>query len=199
MDRTPIHVRLGTNVLNNQSGIKFKVYSVAIHPKYDSTNYDYDVAILTLRTPVTFSDKINVINLPKACASLECLTGLVTPGTLVKAIGWGATKYEGNSSDSLLEIDLPLISNSACQKANQGNEIRITNRMICADGTGLTPVKDTCQGDSGGPIFLYIKQARTGLQTGVVSSGENCAVYAGVYTRIADPSIRAFIFKYAGV
>ena len=71
--------------------------------------------------------------------------------------------------------------------------------MICADGTHQNPMAGVCQGDSGGPLFAYIEAARAGLQTGIVSFGEVCATHPGVYTRISDPSIRAFILKYAGI
>ena len=191
-----IQVRLGTNVLNNGSGTVISVKTISKHPLYNPDTADYDVAILTLKTPVTFSDNINVINLPKACQSIDCLTGLVTPGTSVRAIGWGLTSFEGDLPDDLLQVDMPLISNIDCQTTNTKE---ITDRMICADGTHQNPVADTCQGDSGGPLFAYIGAARAGLQTGIVSFGDDCASNSAVYTRISDPSIRAFILKHAGI
>ena len=191
-----IQVRLGTNVLKNGSGTVISVKTISKHPLYNPDTVDYDVAILTLNTSVSLSNNINVINLPKACQSILCLTGLVTPGTSVRAIGWGVTSVDGEGSDVLLQVDMPLISNIDCQTTNT-NEI--TDRMICADGTHQNPVGDTCQGDSGGPLFAYIEAARAGLQTGIVSFGEDCATHPGVYTRISDPSIRGFIVKYAGI
>jgi secreted trypsin-like serine protease len=191
-----IQVRLGTNVLNDGLGTVLNVKTISRHPLYNPYTLDYDVAILTLKTPVTLDDNINVINLPKACQSIDCLTGLVTPGTSVRAIGWGLTSAEGNGSDILLQVDMPLISNIDCQTTNTEE---IKDSMICADGTHQNPMGDTCQGDSGGPLFAYIEAARAGLQTGIVSFGEDCATHPGVYTRISDPSIRAFIVKYAGI
>ena len=76
-----IQVRLGTNVLNNGSGTVISVKTISKHPLYNPDTVDYDVAILTLKTPVKLDDNINVINLPKACQSIDCLTGLVTLGT----------------------------------------------------------------------------------------------------------------------
>ena len=193
-----IQVRLGTNVLNNGSGTVLNVKTISKHPLYNPDTVDYDVAILTLKTPVTFSDNINVINLPKACRSKDCLTGLVTPGTSVRAIGWGLTSYEGEASAVLLQADMPLISNISCQDSI-GLPITITDRMICSDGTHQNPAVDPCQGDSGGPLFAYIEAARAGLQTGIVSFGNDCAVNPNAYTRISNPSIRAFILKYSGI
>jgi secreted trypsin-like serine protease len=71
--------------------------------------------------------------------------------------------------------------------------------MICADGMNNDPAADTCQGDSGGPLFAYIESARAAVQAGIVSYSDDCALYPGVYTRISDPSIRAFILKNAGI
>jgi trypsin len=122
----------------------------------------------------------------------------VTPGTSVRAIGWGLTSFEGEASAVLLQVDMPLISNTNCQDSI-GLPVTVTDRMICADGTQQNPAADTCQGDSGGPLFAYIGAARAGLQTGIVSFGNDCAVNSGAYTRVSNPSIRAFIFKYAGI
>jgi secreted trypsin-like serine protease len=198
INKDKIQVRLGTNVLNGGKGTVLKVKSIARHPLYNPDTFDYDVAILTLKTPVKLDDNINVINLPKACQSIDCLTGLVTPGTSVRAIGWGLTSFEGEASAVLLQVDMPLISNTNCQDSI-GLPVTVTDRMICADGTQQNPAADTCQGDSGGPLFAYIGAARAGLQTGIVSFGNDCAVNSGAYTRVSNPSIRAFILKYAGI
>ena len=93
-----IQVRLGTNVLKDGSGTVISVKTISKHPRYNPDTVDYDVAILTLNTSVSLSNNINVINLPKACQSILCLTGLVTPGTSVRAIGWGLTSFEGDAS-----------------------------------------------------------------------------------------------------
>ena len=193
-----IQVRLGTNVLKNGSGTVISVKTISKHPLYNPDTVDYDVAILTLKTSVSLSNNINVINLPKACQSILCLTGLVTPGTSVRAIGWGLTSFEGDASAVLREVDMPLISNAQC-KVSIGESTPITDRMICADGTKKRPKADTCQGDSGGPLFAYIAAARAGLQTGIVSFGNDCAVNSGAYARVSNPSIRAFILKHAGI
>jgi secreted trypsin-like serine protease len=95
-----------------------------------------------------------------------------------------------------MHVSLPLVSNATCQIA-YGNSI--TSRMICAG----VPAggKDSCWGDSGGPLFAYFPEARAGIQTGIVSWGEDCGLpgYYGVYTRISNPDIRTFIRQKAGV
>jgi trypsin len=192
-----VRVRVGTNQ-RGSGGQVFRVASQAIHPKYNHTTLDYDVAIWTLKTstsnPLTLSDNVNIVKLPEACDDLACLTGGAYPGTTVLTAGWGATADGADdSSDELLEISIPVVSNAECRTAYSPEEI--TDRMLCAGVVG----KDSCQGDSGGPLFAYLAEARTGLQTGIISWGDACAAGYGIYTRISHPEIRAFIRKKANI
>lgn len=192
-----VRVRIGSNQ-RGSGGQVLRVASQAIHPKFNPITLDYDVAILTLKTsatnPLTLSDNINIVKLPEACGDLTCLTGGANPGTTVLTAGWGATADGADDSSSdLLEISIPVVSNADCQTAY--GEEEISDRMLCAGVVG----KDSCQGDSGGPLFAYLAEARTGLQTGIVSWGDACAAGYGVYTRISNPEIRAFIRKKANI
>lgn len=190
-----IQIRAGTNNLTDETGTVVKIKSITRHASYNKTPFDYDVAILTLAQAVTLSDDINLINLPQACTSLECITGVASPGTSVRATGWGSTVSGGETTETLNQVDMSIISNGECEESGYD----LTNRMICADGMNNDPAADTCQGDSGGPLFAYIESARAAVQAGIVSYGDDCALYPGVYTRISDPSIRAFILKNAGI
>nr|CAI5835085.1 unnamed protein product [Callosobruchus analis] len=96
------------------------------------------------------------------------------------AVGWGATKQNGQTATKLQEVKVPIMSNVDCKKTGYGS--RITDNMMCAgypEGK-----KDSCQGDSGGPLLV---QNGTAYQiVGIVSWGEGCAQanYPGVYTRV---------------
>lgn len=193
----PLRVRVGSNQ-RGIGGQVFKVASQAIHPKFNPITLDYDVAILTLKTsatnPLTLSDNVNIVKLPEACDDLTCLTGGANPGTTVLTTGWGATADGADdSSPELLEISIPVVSNADCQTAY--GEEEISDRMLCAGVVG----KDSCQGDSGGPLFAYLSETRTGLQTGIISWGDACAAGYGIYTRISNSEIRAFIRKKAKI
>ena len=64
--------------------------------------------------------------------------------------GWGAEEWRGRPSDVLMEVDVPVITQSEC-KDNYSRK-RIKHSMICA---GWPNGKmDACQGDSGG-MFSY--------------------------------------------
>ncbi len=197
IDNTPMQIRIGTNNKRQHPGQVIRISKKVIHPKYDDFTIDYDIAVLTLAKPVKLSDTANIINLPEACASLTCTTGLAKPKTVLRIAGWGATAPNGgNSSISLREVDVPVVTNAVCNDA-VGD---ITSRMMCAGY--VKGGKDSCQGDSGGPLFAYVPSSNTGIQAGIVSWGiGKCgkAGLYGVYTRISHPEIRNFIRQEAGI
>lgn len=58
------------------------------------------------------------------------------------ATGWGATKQQGQTSNKLQEVKVPIMSNIDCRKTAYGSK-RITDNMLCAgypEGQ-----KDSCQ------------------------------------------------------
>lgn len=192
----PIQVRLGTNNKSVDSGQVVKVVKQVPHPKFDGNTLDYDVAVFTLESDVKLTDKVNLVKLPERCKSLTCYTGLARPGLVLRVAGWGSTRKDGlNSSLALRQTDVPVVDNTTCDGAVGG----VTPRMICA---GFAEGgHDACSGDSGGPLFGYLDGARTGVQAGIVSWGVGACAdpgYYGVYTRISDPDVRAFIRNLTG-
>ncbi len=154
------------------------VASVAVHPRYDANTYDYDVAVLKLKTAVTPSVGVKVI---KLATKLAPYNPLYASGTLATVSGWGTTTSDGDVSNVLRKVQVPIVSNAACNTFYGGE---ISNRMVCAGYT--KGGKDSCQGDSGGP--LVAPQGTTKIQIGIVSWGEGCALklYPGVYTSIRE-------------
>ncbi|KAK7086221.1 CLIP domain-containing serine protease, partial [Halocaridina rubra] len=77
-------------------------------------------------------------------------------GNKAVATGWGVTAFEGNTSDTLLEVALDVITMTQCQTFFQSLPISLppdTTKVVCA----LTPTKDTCQRPSSisGLIWAY--------------------------------------------
>lgn len=101
--------------------------------------------------------------------------------------GWGTASSGGNTSSILLQGDLDVVSDPDCAAAH--GEGFQTPAMICAGA----PSRDSCQGDSGGPLFANV-------QVGIVSFGQGCADpgFPGVYARISDQPINAFISGVIG-
>jgi hypothetical protein len=62
--------------------------------------------------------------------------------------------------------------------------------MLCAGSRSPFPaprVEDACQGDSGGPLTV------SGKLAGIVSFGEDCGRFPGVYTEVNDPGTRPLL------
>lgn len=164
----------GTNNNSNGSGQRRGVTRLIVHPSYDATTDDNDIALVQLASSVT-------INNPTMLATPVTDAAWAGAGQTVTATGWGNTNAAGAASYPALlqQVDLTVTSQTSCNTAYGGD---ITANMICA----AAPGKDTCQGDSGGPIFAS-NHAGGVIQVGITSFGIGCAqaAYPGVYTRVS--------------
>nr|ADG26770.1 cocoonase-like protein [Antheraea pernyi]WAH05999.1 cocoonase [Antheraea mylitta] len=176
-----VHARVGST--NNDKGGKvYSTKSMTIHPNYNSRTYDYDVAILTFSQDIAI-DGVNtkIVTLPSEN------NGAVPAKTTLFVTGWGATSEGGDSSKTLLAVNVPTLSVAECKKSVSN----FSDRMLCA---GVSQGgKDACQGDSGGPAVS------NNVQLGVVSFGSGCARPGnpGVYANVT--ALRGWIRKTAGV
>ncbi|MCW5844678.1 MAG: trypsin-like serine protease [Caldilinea sp.] len=148
------------------------------NPEYNPSNSDGDLALIKLASPATLNDRVAVLPLLTSPAD----DALAAPGVLSTVTGWGATTTDDNNSWSpvLLEVAIPIISNTTCNQAMPGPFI--TANQICAgyEEGG----KDSCYGDSGGA--LVVPDGAGGWKhAGIVSYGDGCAKADryGVYTR----------------
>ncbi|XP_032586210.1 trypsin-1 [Drosophila mojavensis] len=160
--------------MSHMQKIDRKVAEVITHPKYNARNYDNDIAIIKLDEHVEFNEVLHPVCMPTPGRSFRGEIGVVT--------GWGALKVGGPTSDTLQEVQVPILSQDECRKSRYGN--KITDNMLCGgyDEGG----KDSCQGDSGGPLHIVPNGTREYQIAGVVSWGEGCAKagYPGVYARV---------------
>ncbi|XP_054295196.2 transmembrane protease serine 5 isoform X1 [Pongo pygmaeus] len=147
------------------------------HPLYSAQNHDYDVALLRLRTPLSFSDTVGAVCLPAKEQHFP-------KGSQCWVSGWGHTDPGHTySSDMLQDTVVPLLSTQLCNSSCVYSGA-LTHRMLCAgylDGRA-----DACQGDSGGP--LVCPDGDTWRLVGVVSWGRGCAEpnHPGVYAKVAE-------------
>ena len=174
-----ITVRAGSN----QYSYGYTAYDVAtlyVHPDWDSTSFDNDVALLELTQPITASKTATIDWVDSAEE-----TSLLQDYDPVVVAGWGTTSYGGTQSSNLLKVTVDFLYPSTCDAVSDYWPGEITDNMVCAfvEGGG----KDACQGDSGGPLIRY-DDASTPWVVGVVSWGNDCALanYPGVYARVAN-------------
>ena len=83
------------------------VSKIRIHPRYNNEDGHFDVAILFLSSPLTFSSTIGAVCLPASTQSLY--TGQVATVT-----GWGLTSSGGSPASTLQEAEVEVISNQEC-------------------------------------------------------------------------------------
>lgn len=111
-----------------------KIQAIIRHSSYGiGANYNNDIALLKLDSPLVFDGLLKPVCLPLTGKSYTGYKGVVT--------GWGATSEHGSISDKLQEVVVPIISNIDCRKTGYGN--KITENMLCAgypEGK-----KDSCQ------------------------------------------------------
>ncbi|XP_033930409.1 suppressor of tumorigenicity 14 protein-like [Melopsittacus undulatus] len=146
---------------------------IVVHPQYDHSISDYDIALLEMETPVFFSELVQPICLPST-------SRVFVYGTVCYVTGWGAIKEHSHLAKTLQEARVRIINRSVC---NRLYDNPITSRMLCAGN--LNGGVDACQGDSGGPLACTGKGNRWYL-AGIVSWGEGCARRnrPGVYTKV---------------
>ncbi|XP_039954818.1 trypsin alpha-like [Bactrocera neohumeralis] len=172
---TTLRVRAGSSYWNS-GGKLSEISAFKVHELYGSNGMAYDIALIRLASPLTFSSTIKPIAL-----------AVTAPADDVVAVvsGWG-TKLSGSQTlpTQLQYVNLEVVSLEKCASNIYGyGSQNILETMICAYTVG----KDACQGDSGGPMVAG------GLLVGVVSWGLGCAYpnYPGVYSDVA--SLRVWI------
>ncbi|MCE6999814.1 serine protease [Saccharothrix sp. S26] len=172
--RTPRNTRvvLGREDRQSSGGVVARLTDIWVHPDYVSADQGEDVAVLTLRSAVSYTP------LPLAHPDDAAL---YEPGTEGLVLGWGRTSEQGASSRYLLAATVPVMDDAHCEDAYPQFD---PDEMTCAgypDG-GV----DTCQGDSGGPFVAG------GKLIGITSWGEGCA-------RAGRPGVYAEVKRYADV
>jgi hypothetical protein len=176
-----IDVLVGRTNLLAANGRRHGVAKVTVHPGYNPTTYQNDVALLTLAEPS------NVLPVALAMPGQDAL---VAPNRASFVLGWG-NLTEGQQAQTVqLQIGaVPVRSDASCLGVPGWFYDPAT--QVCA-GFPAGGV-DSCQGDSGGP--LVVADAGRVVQVGVVSNGRGCArpQSLGIYARVGAPTLSAWI------
>lgn len=151
------------------TGQRRGVERIYVHPKFNATTLQNDIALLYLKVPFELTQEITpallTVNPP-------------IPGTTCHVSGWGYPDQNTPVvSNDLLYVDLPVVETTLCGQLLV-NVTRMLPGMFCAGY--MEGQKDACQGDSGGGMIC------NGYLTGVVSGGHGCALpeTPGVYSNL---------------
>ncbi|XP_063791268.1 prostasin-like [Pseudophryne corroboree] len=190
---TDYTVVVGTTTLTNpgpdvQSVMIDSVYK---NPAYTPDAYSWDIALVKLKSPVTFSNTVQPIRLPSASVQFPA-------GMQCSITGWGNTKPSVNlGGQQTLQVGkVTIISRRTCSCLYGINPtpetLTIQADMMCAGTTDGSV--DACQGDSGGPLSCYTNN--NWYQAAIVSWGDVCGTpnRPGVY--ISVPAYSSWIAGY---
>ncbi|XP_068253996.1 ovochymase-2 isoform X3 [Nyctibius grandis] len=158
---------------------KRSVKQYIIHPSFNKTTMDSDIALLQLAEPLEFNHYVRPVCLP---AKEEA----VQPSRVCVVTGWGAHEEDREKGKKLHQLEVPILVLDTCQSYYVNLPSKVTQRMICA-GFPLEEGKDSCTGDSGGPLVCP-SEDNSGFYTlhGITSWGFGCGrkSYPGVYTNV---------------
>ncbi|XP_018604420.1 transmembrane protease serine 13a [Scleropages formosus] len=140
------------------------ISKIMIHENYNSHTHDYDIALVKLNDPVTFSKDIQPLCLPT-------FNQIFPPGTKCWTSGFGTTEQGIEKVSTLMmDVSVNIIDSKVCNSSTVYPSL-ITSNMVCAGD--LNGGRDACTGDSGGPLVCPGPGQRWYL-AGVTSWGEGC-------------------------
>lgn len=159
--RSRIRICAGSFRLSDRCHQSRRMHSVILHPLYNTTTNENDIALVRLTTPLDFSDSsITPICLPSTNDPDE----YPAVGTQVVSIGWGHLKTN-ETPDELQEVTLKIMDKSSIHCDLLYND-RI---QLCAGDLGKGSfcyrfiqlivtlyflLKGASKGDSGGPLMV---------------------------------------------
>lgn len=108
----------------------FRVVDVRQHVDFDETTFANDISLLKIHTAVLLNSYIWPVCMPPTMDTFEGYNGIV--------IGWGSQFFGGPSSDTLMEVTVPIWNQEICQNAFIEH---IGKEVLCAGGEE----RDSCQ------------------------------------------------------
>lgn len=172
-----------SNIGSTSSLVSFD--KVVVHPNYQATHIQNDIALLKLQIPVAMSQTIGTVGLPSG-SLMPALAAMD-----LTAVGWGNTQWWGSEAVTLKKVGVEVAVQSECERLF-GSAFFNQDQQLCAYNYG----KGVCDGDSGGPLFATLNGART--LVGVTSyAWKNCGYYPDTYSRL--DSHREWIRSVTGV
>jgi len=138
----------------------YHVKRVVLHPGYNSTSLENDIALVITTAPIVFNDHTLAACLPDASHTY-------TVGETCYLPGWGSTATTGNE-EVMNQVDLPILDDSVCQSEFP---VFLTATEVCAGYKNQG--KDWCGDDTGSPLMCKDQSGAWYIQ-GLASSGGDC-------------------------
>ncbi|XP_065223075.1 trypsin Blo t 3-like [Planococcus citri] len=170
---------------NTKKIVWLRIIEIIIHPGFNMSSFDNDIAILKLERTLSF----NTPKIQPAC--LPSSENQNYAGYFGTVTGWGSndewTSASLSATNKIRKVEVPIIPTDHCRMNYiYGNSLySVTDNMMCA-GNLYFGGQDACRGDSGGPLQINVDGLGTMKVVGIVSWGRGCGQpnYPGVYTRI---------------
>uniref|UniRef100_A0A1I8IW04 Peptidase S1 domain-containing protein n=1 Tax=Macrostomum lignano TaxID=282301 RepID=A0A1I8IW04_9PLAT len=141
---------------------------VVIHPAYNASTLEADLALLLLESPLDFSGS--------AVAPATLAASAASGDSVCTVTGWGLPRMDASEAEqpiSLQEVAVPIVPASVCSDEDHYGDAVDSGSVLCAGyelGGG-----DACKGYSGGPLVCRDGGA-SWLLHGVTSWGDGCAL-----------------------
>lgn len=136
--------------------------SIVHHLFNRSKNLNYDIALVTIPTPLNFGESIAPIRLPTALQANANLANRVATVS-----GWGNTGPGTTAVRNLRWVTMRIITNAECQSVYGVN--MVVDHVACANGYTSPSNQGVCGGDSGGPLIMKALVEEIFTQVGIVS------------------------------
>uniref|UniRef100_A0A182PRS8 Peptidase S1 domain-containing protein n=1 Tax=Anopheles epiroticus TaxID=199890 RepID=A0A182PRS8_9DIPT len=193
-DPEPRTISLTAGTDNQQIGGRiYNATRIIIHPMYDPSTMDNDVAVIRVNTHFSGPNTGYIGLVPLGYEPIAGMRAIVT--------GWGRQSDGGKQSTTLAGVEIPIVDKEECM--NQWTGVLVSAKCVYRDKASTPEVmicagefgKDSCNGDSGGPLVSG------GRQIGIVSWGSTkCGgPLAAIYTNIGNAAIRTFISSTTGI
>eukprot|EP00117_Sycon_ciliatum_P032004 scpid28350/ scgid24918/ Coagulation factor X; Stuart factor; Virus-activating protease; Factor X light chain; Factor X heavy chain; Activated factor Xa heavy chain len=158
------------------SDVTRAIQRVFIHPNYNPTTLDNDIALIALNSDINYiPGRVAAIDLARTQTNDLCNE---QEDSILLLTGFGRKSFfRHTGTKNLKSIELPIVTQSDCAAAFP---YPVTSNMICA-GSGQGQ-RDACHGDSGGPAAAYNILTRKWTLIGLISWGDPRCATAGTYT-----------------
>jgi secreted trypsin-like serine protease len=171
--------KVAKNAHLNGEGQNREVAQIIIHPGYNASTWENNVALIKLASPMDLGPLLNTIPL---MTSDWVELGMQNPGVIAAVTGWQTT-IEGAPGDNRLRMGFMPITN----KLGSLSTDQIKPDMILAGNPQQT--NDFCFGDTGGPMAVKDNSSPVGHRlAGVNNKGFGCygSGKPGVFTSVAS-------------